>query len=153
MGGISIHAPLAGSDFLRRKDAAVCHISIHAPLAGSDIIFPYPFHDSFRFQSTLPSRGATTCRRYGIIQKYRFQSTLPSRGATSLCLACHTSRIFQSTLPSRGATKTLISLLSYVWISIHAPLAGSDSAIIAARFLQVDFNPRSPRGERPRSRI
>ena len=38
-------------------------------------------------------------------------------------------------------------LISY--ISIHAPLAGSDRGHSASEFIQLNFNPRSPCGERP----
>gem|GEM_PF-4915335 len=39
-----------------------------------------------------------------------------------------------------------------VAISIHAPHAGSDVAFSTNFPPYVDFNPRSPRGERPSSR-
>ena len=39
---ISIHAPLAGSDFLLNRLHDVQVISIHAPLAGSDCINGHP---------------------------------------------------------------------------------------------------------------
>ncbi|EFE93132.1 hypothetical protein GCWU000341_00211 [Oribacterium sp. oral taxon 078 str. F0262] len=77
---------------------------------------------------------------------------------------------FQSTLPSRGATGYGKTQYPYQWISIHAPLAGSDSyyddgdirivisihAPLAGSDLNIHkfsdkyihFNPRSPRGER-----
>ena len=56
---ISIHAPLAGSDWdaagaLRREG-----ISIHAPLAGSDVGIGMYTLGTPSFQSTLPLRGAT----------------------------------------------------------------------------------------------
>ena len=59
----------------------------------------------------------------------RFQSTLPARGATAACRCkfCKTCK-FQSTLPARGATG-----------------AGQGRPVHYAG----DFNPRSPRGERP----
>ena len=57
---ISIHAPLAGSDFdPTTLDANTTYISIHAPLAGSDRGDTQIIHDDEKFQSTLPSRGAT----------------------------------------------------------------------------------------------
>ena len=36
----------------------------------------------------------------------------------------------------------------YVWISIHAPLAGSDVNTARCVVSLMDFNPRSPCGER-----
>ena len=56
-----------------------------------------------------------------------FQSTLPAWGATARIWAQEHGRIFQSTLPAWGAT----------------PLQRVDAVM-------GNFNPRSPRGERPR---
>ncbi len=56
---ISIHAPLAGSDLANLVVCPYPLISIHAPLAGSDGGIYMPMTDKKRFQSTLPSRGAT----------------------------------------------------------------------------------------------
>ncbi|EFE93126.1 hypothetical protein GCWU000341_00205 [Oribacterium sp. oral taxon 078 str. F0262] len=62
------------------------------------------------------------------MQSFQFQSTLPSRGATLLALSVILYKfLFQSTLPSRGATEIGIGITSSGIISIHAPLAGSDS--------------------------
>ena len=101
-------------------------ISIHAPLAGSDVEGSKPSAEHFIFQSTLPSRGATC---YGSLHSTYLHK-------------------FQSTLPSRGATFWYPYFPFCLYISIHAPLAGSDQQFFAhARRIQ-DFNPRSPRGER-----
>ncbi len=64
---------------------------------------------------------------------------------------CPTSRqrhsAFQSTLPARGATMSMSITIYPPSISIHAPRTGSDDERggIAG---EVDFNPRSPHGER-----
>ncbi len=65
--------------------------------------------------------------------------------------SCPTSRqrhsAFQSTLPARGATMSMSITIYPPSISIHAPRTGSDDERggIAG---EVDFNPRSPHGER-----
>ena len=101
-----------------------------------------------RFQSTRPSRGATTIlvdSRYQvaisihaplagrdrlrpwILSRVRFQSTRPSRGATQMgCKSRLWELTFQSTRPSRGATTRC------KW----------------ARSASRNFNPRAPRGAR-----
>ena len=145
------------------------------------------------FQSTLPTRGATSSgscqmpsmanfnprsphgeRRCSLLMGYpsqKFQSTLPTRGATSpLAFCCPESR-FQSTLPTRGATHGQSAYTLFPFISIHAPHTGSDVSLLdlVAGILcisihaphtgsdcrcrlrvrpSVDFNPRSPHGER-----
>ena len=80
--GISIHAPLTGSDAMVLHDEFDFGISIHAPLTGSD---PDNFDNSSPDNgisihapltgSDLPAFGQSFC-------KCRFQSTLPSQGAT-----------------------------------------------------------------------
>ena len=123
------------------------------------------------FQSTLPSRGATSgvsalsaavlisihaplagsdLRVDLIVARYtRFQSTLPSRGATR---AAHT--LFSDTLISIHAPLAGSDFGNrtengkIIEISIHAPLAGSDNLPITFFSGLCDFNPRSPRGER-----
>ena len=78
-------------------------------------------------QSTLPARGATPLTRSWMPAASRFQSTLPVRGATMRPMAWMREKIFQSALPVRGATVR------------HTTGTG----------IGLDFNPRSPRGERP----
>ena len=105
-------------------------ISIHAPREGSDVLGVQVrcYHDLF--QSTLPARGATRGGRL-IDKKGRFQSTLPARGATRGGRLIDKKGRFQSTLPARGATV----------------IGGY------CRDTLKDFNPRSPRGERPRAKL
>ena len=169
---ISIHAPLAGSDapgyrFRRHPQ----EISIHAPLAGSDLNSnhdkggytyfnprspcgerPSPCAVVTRpeaFQSTLPLRGATMSPPQ-TSPRSAFQSTLPLRGATTREITTGWWDVFQSTLPLRGATFGEIPPPPSFPISIHAPLAGSDDRHPgAAGGGWLNFNPRSPCGERP----
>ena len=56
---ISIHTPLAGSDYALVESDSVPIISIHTPLAGSDFISSAIWYRYGSFQSTLPSRGVT----------------------------------------------------------------------------------------------
>ena len=79
------------------------------------------------FQSTLPLWGATAGHRGSIQIGLRFQSTLPLWGATS----------FQKRHNQQ------------VQISIHAPLVGSDQNPGRVDLYNINFNPRSPCGERP----
>ena len=99
-------------------------ISIHAPLAGCD---------------AYASNAATG---------YQFQSTHPSRGATTRCSHCFMSLIFQSTHPSRGATSQKDAMEKILSISIHAPLAGCDLGHGTPTPTLYYFNPRTPRGVR-----
>ena len=124
------------------------------------------------FQSTPPVRGATpetTCRP---LSRSYFNPRSPcgerrgsggrgrGRGGISIhaphagsdlwvCLGLPLSRGFQSTLPMRGATYDGHNGLQRGQISIHAPHAGSDCLRCLCYLCRsMDFNPRSPCGER-----
>ena len=123
-------------------------VSIHAPLAGCDVINQKSLLDASRFQSTHPSRGATssTCTSSSLAQSFNprtprgvrrrlirirkplraFQSTHPSRGATAHKGCSVVRATFQSTHPSRGATIPACLAHRHLLVSIHAPLAGCD---------------------------
>ena len=125
---ISIHAPREGSD----RQHHLCQLLFlyfnpRSPRGERPSATDWAFCDNI-FQSTLPARGAT-CRWRSLSAVYSFQSTLPARGATRTVLAAGESHKFQSTLPARGATSFRRSF----------------------RHLIPHFNPRSPRGERPRA--
>ena len=192
--GISIHAPLAGSDPRRRPTHIVpCNFNPRSPCGERHSTRTYVrIHDVF--QSTLPLRGATFSRAFNgnggfdfnprspcgerPMERSRsvpfrlFQSTLPLRGATrhrpsppgrrqisihaplagsDVWILKRTESLwrFQSTLPLRGATKCHDKTRMSRKISIHAPLAGSDSRWTLSQRADIDFNPRSPCGERP----
>ena len=101
-------------------------ISIHAPRVGSD------------------------CLRLLLrLLRSVFQSTLPVWGATLIGLSSVGNFLFQSTLPVWGATPLESVQPAGRPISIHAPRVGSDSSSMRSRKCELDFNPRSPCGERP----
>ena len=104
-------------------------ISIHAPRAGSDTN-----------ASTIPSMPSY------------FNPRSPRGERPSRQRQPQAGRTFQSTLPARGATGSQHTGLVQTLISIHAPREGSDCHGRGTRWRQADFNPRSPRGERPRQR-
>ena len=78
-------------------------ISIHAPLTGSDSGPQWRSEQLKDFNPRSP---------YGERQLKE----------GSNCI----NNLFQSTLPLRGATPTDILQSDTIWISIHAPLTGSD---------------------------
>ena len=100
------------------------------------------------FQSTLPSQGATHNRKAGKKEQRYFNPRSPHR--ERLCLHLSICRIcrFQSTLPSQGATCCQSQKYAHKYISIHAPLTGSDWRLLRWRLPFQYFNPRSPHRER-----
>ena len=103
-------------------------ISIHAPRAGSDLFVVFWKMCTFRFQSTLPVRGATRCR-----------------GTHAGC------PVYFNPRSPCGERLDRVWVLQSVHfrISIHAPRAGSDPPASYSPSSFLNFNPRSPCGERP----
>ncbi len=58
-GEVSIHAPNEGSDYFCFQRLDQILVSIHAPNEGSDFIVNGANAQHFKFQSTLPMKGAT----------------------------------------------------------------------------------------------
>ena len=124
---ISTHAPRTGSDGIAKAMAEQWvdfnPRSPHGERRNCDGFRPR----AYRFQSTLPARGATQQlhaghpqrtisihaprtgsdlrKGPGLLPAARFQSTLPARGATMRRTSGGRLHLFQSTLPARGATR------------------------------------------------
>ena len=124
-GRISIHAPRTGSDVRRQPLRRVLRISIHAPRTGSDQSALKRWKGARNFNPRSPHGerqvAALSDSLFGL-----FQSTLPARGATQFSIYFKFRKEFQSTLPARGATTVKATRQS----------------------TKLNFNPRSPHGER-----
>ena len=101
------------------------------------------------FQSTLPARGATLSPVASLQLSAYFNPRSPRGERPVAALNVRILSRFQSTLPARGATLEDGYSQAGDWISIHAPREGSDCRHIQCRDCNSNFNPRSPRGERP----
>ena len=126
----------------------VC-ISIHAPRVGSDggDLNRFEFGNDFNPRSPRGERRSNSARS---VPFFVFQSTLPAWGATCPCRAMRKRSKFQSTLPAWGATmRTFTPGACWASISIPAPRVGSDHVKLFGKGQEMNFNPRSPRGERP----
>ena len=123
-------------------------ISIHAPRAGSDrsaagfVLVPVAF------QSTLPVRGATR-RRCKAAEKQLFQSTLPVRGATIANTKCNNSPHISIHAPRAGSDlKGSAMPVSPASFQSTLPVRGATIAKGEEEIAKLNFNPRSPCGER-----
>ena len=126
---ISIHAPREGSDQKGgEKFRANGYFNPRSPRGERPRQQRRPTWTS-RISIHAPREGSDVVERKGG-RMSKFQSTLPARGATVETRERHcTAWEFQSTLPARGAT-----------------------GIFSGRHVRGrNFNPRSPRGERPSS--
>ena len=146
---ISIHAPREGSD--PRTISGIRATGYFNPRSprGERPVCILIGNINIIFQSTLPARGATECGKPTPKSCIRFQSTLPARGATAAMKKYGWTEQISIHAPREGSDLCyLFSLLCYN-ISIHAPREGSDADEWKRLYCNVDFNPRSPRGERP----
>ena len=142
--------PLRGATLADRLMGGVINISIHAPLAGCDKSASLPSTACRNFNPRTPC-GVRRAWSRSLSRSISFQSTHPLRGATCAPFAAGTrSWRFQSTHPLRGATRYDPSAILQAIISIHAPLAGCDTACAVFATLGGHFNPRTPCGVRPR---
>ena len=80
----------------------------------------------------------------------KFQSTLPLRGATIIFSGENPNSSISIHAPLTGSDIADIADAVNGTISIHAPLTGSDSFYSFLPVCPIDFNPRSPYGERLR---
>ena len=168
---ISTHAPRTGSDAKVAGDAIrAVTFQPTLPARGATI----SSRRGVKSQSHFNPRSPHGERRISAVTSSaisRFQPTLPARGATARQpgLRCrsqdfnprspHGERpypipgymvlaLFQPTLPARGATFSVPSFPNGQQISTHAPRTGSDNPLLPPMHLEIDFNPRSPHGER-----
>ena len=125
------------------------------------------------FQSTLPIRGATgpttdsslslpnfnprspygerPGRSRGTLVGRNFNPRSPYGERHAVDVDGSSATTFQSTLPIRGATIDALRMGHGKAISIHAPHTGSDKPLANPATKPINFNPRSPYGERPDS--
>ena len=101
------------------------------------------------FQSTLPLRGATfNAAVWSHLRNISIHAPLTGSDPQGDSPA----RIDEISIhaPLTGSDLGRSISLTRFLISIHAPLTGSDSASNSRRLISLDFNPRSPYGERLR---
>ena len=101
--------PLRGATSLLRICAHCFGISIHAPLTGSDAGWFQILVLDKHFNPRSPyGERHVPCASNSV--SIIFQSTLPLRGATGLATSPDATPGFQSTLPLRGATGSVPGL-------------------------------------------
>ena len=150
---ISTHAPRAGSDRVLVAYHMFEQISTHAPRAGSDFAHHQKGPVKADFNPRSPC-GERLMRTACVPSLVTFQPTLPVRGATTPGMRKLVVLDISTHAPRAGSDRTLAtSGLPTRSISTHAPRAGSDRTMIAHWLMCMHFNPRSPCGERPNSKL
>ena len=122
-------------------------ISIHAPLAGSDVNWSC-LGLRRTFQSTLPLRGATSEAVAGATVREDISIHAPLAGSDGRHARELRWRDISIHAPLAGSDISTAAPTRWPAISIHAPLAGSDVCRRAELGVGRHFNPRSPCGER-----
>ena len=167
---ISIHAPLAGNDAWshphcsrptyfnprspcgeRLRSAPSCcrpdYFNPRSP-CGERPERPHNLHDNLRFQSTLPLRG-TTGYSCAPVQPQRYFNPRSPCGERPQDSSQH-PRPMPISIHAPLAGNDADHLVGHCIfsISIHAPLAGNDGISWSNWTRIINFNPRSPCGER-----
>ena len=148
---ISIHAPRVGSDAGARScDGSGANFNPRSPRGERRQSTARRARKSY-FNPRSP-RGERLRNSRDARDRHRFQSTLPAWGATSGALLRGAPRTISIHAPRVGSDLDHLVKRPCLCISIHAPRVGSDQSEqrTACRAL-ANFNPRSPRGERPLS--
>ena len=137
--------PLRGATWRLRPKADVRRrISIRAPLAGSDDNLVSLCDLCHKFQSALPLRGATTTAS-PFKSSTRFQSALPLRGATCIHSTGQPLPFISIRAPLAGSDVSAhLDAVGAPDISIRAPLAGSDGLRYKSRFPTGEISIRAP---------
>ena len=117
---------------------------------GERRMIPYGIGANVDFNPRSP-RGERQMPAITLAGTIQFQPTLPSRGATPSTTRVFSTIVISTHAPLAGSDMLSGRLLMInSIISTHAPLAGSDQSCHSHLCCRVYFNPRSPRGERPR---
>ena len=124
---ISIHAPLAGSDSASRCSWRTAFYFNPRSPCGERRVAVLLGMSSMRFQSTLPLRGATDCRRLRPRTRRHFNPRSPCGERPFCSKLTPTKTNFNPRSPCGERPEAADMGRRRGEISIHAPLAGSDS--------------------------
>ncbi len=172
-GAVSIHAPRAGRGARGELGGPeLLPVSIHAPRAGRGRAGVGAVQRAPRFNPRAPRGARPDCledgRRCASFNPRAPRGARPGRSAAAHHadqVSIHAPRAgrgrnvrgglresleFQSTRPARGAAPATFRFDSRRRVSIHAPRAGRGPPDFAAANSRRCFNPRAPRGARPK---
>ena len=113
---VSIHAPLARSNFMRGKRRRRVNVSIHAPLARSNLAIGKQ------------------------LLEWMFQYMLLLRGATQPHAAVITTSFVSIHAPLARSNQHQLDLFDFAQVSIHAPLARSNNVSTLVADTDGSFN-------------
>ena len=143
--------PARGTTRSRHYYGEQYRISIHVPREGHDRTTARQPADAITYFNPRAPRGARPGSTRSALTLEKFQSTCPARG-TTIHRGLDCFRVLISIhVPREGHDVALIqNLPTIIVISIHVPREGHDKRGRKPSSRLVDFNPRAPRGARPR---
>ena len=139
--------PLRGATNDFNSSCILVYISIHAPLAGCDRRTPVDGYGHRDFNPRTPC-GVRQVQNKKSRNQTNFNPRTPCGVRPKQITNRKSTKKFQSTHPLRGATTARSCARMQAIISIHAPLAGCDSYVLARSRPPGHFNPRTPCGVR-----
>ena len=145
---ISIHAPLAGCDFLRCRSSAARPISIHAPLAGCDSDHAV-IRGQIRISIHAPLAGCDQHLAIEMVAGMDFNPRTPCGVRLGRKHPGSGKSYFNPRTPCGVRPDGESGYITTWAISIHAPLAGCDQRCPPCFPGYCHFNPRTPCGVRP----
>ena len=145
---ISTHAPRTGSDLTRLTRAGgTGHFNPRSP-HGERPDARTLGHRERPFQPTLPARGATAGGWLALLAA-GISTHAPRTGSDAAARARQRPPAISTHAPRTGSDdKASINSRLTDLISTHAPRTGSDVEFLRQIYQLIDFNPRSPHGER-----
>ena len=137
--------PSRGATLQRHMCGGEKEISIHAPLAGGDFLTKKWWTIIIRFQSTPPSRGAT-CEKSSERQKFCNFNPRPPRGGRHGVASTFPGETpdFNPRPPRGGRLGEFKDEYNTLYISIHAPLAGGDALISLSTSITFPISIHAP---------
>ena len=141
---ISIHAPRAGSDYLRKYTIWVDKYFNPRSPCGERHRRRVAHHAGDEFQSTLPVRGATLPQR-APLRHMGISIHAPRAGSDSSTISSMSVRSYFNPRSPCGERRFADGTFEF-WrtISIHAPRAGSDQERMDTRVVPLPFQSTLP---------
>ena len=150
---ISTHAPRAGSDPTTVGAGSLHIISTHAPRAGSDPRGNYTYINDFTISTHAPRAGSDTAGTVVEPFSTTISTHAPRAGSDTRIQARQLSKMyFNPRSPCGERRKIMPTKKQTMIISTHAPRAGSDFTRLCRQYRTAPFQPTLPvRGATRRS--
>ena len=142
--------PARGTTEAQIEAARPYFISIHVPREGHDVPIFAQYRYVCDFNPRAPRGARPICANNGNVNKLYFNPRAPRGARLMMATRSYGGLIFQSTCPARGTTIVPLWLTAGAAFQSTCPARGTTLSRVAVIFLFFYFNPRAPRGARPK---